>query len=788
MMMQRIEKMDKPKIKIGVRNLVEFILQRGDLVLEGFGTSQRLQEGTRIHRKLQKEEGEEYKPEVRLSCQREYDSFILVVDGIADGILQWEGDVTIDEIKTVTIPLSLIHEDFNHLHWAQAKCYAYMVGMEKGLDRIRVRLTYYNVDTEEKKAFCKAYSFSELEEFCRDLFDAYASWGDFLVCHQRERNRSMKEIQFPFPAYRRGQREMAAAVYLSIRDKRTLFAQAPTGTGKTISTLFPAVKAMGEGMGDRIFYLTAKTVARQVAEGAVSLMEEKGLVIKSITLTAKDKVCPYEDGKCNPEDCSRAQGHFDRVNDAVMDILMQETVMTRDVVEAYAEKHRVCPFEFSLDTAMWVDCIICDYNYVFDPRVSLKRFFEEGGDYLLLVDEAHNLVDRAREMFSAELSKRAFLDQRQKLKSTAPKAYRALMDINKYFIELRKSFEKKKDSRIIEPPEALYHLAAIFVEEWEGFLAQSRGQGVDDALMELYFNCLSFLTVYRLYDERYVTYAVREDSDVTLKLFCVDPSFLLRRTYSRGRATVFFSATLLPLKYFRDMLGGQEEDGAIRLPSPFDPGNLQVMAARVSTRYRDRERNYPLVARYIKGAVQQRTGNYFVFFPSYEYMGNVYSLYRETWPQDRVVIQESGMSEGEREDFLSIFTDDPDQTLVAFAVMGGIFSEGIDLTGDRLSGAIIVGVGLPQISMEREVIHGYFREKTGDGYPYAYMLPGMNRVLQAAGRVIRTEEDRGFILLLDDRFLHRRYLELFPREWAGYARVRTPEEVERTLQLFWHRD
>jgi len=467
---------------------------------------------------------------------------------------------------------------------------------------------------------------------------------------------------------------------------------------------------------------------------------------------------------------------------------MNETLMTRDLVEAYAEKHRVCPFEFSLDTALWVDCIICDYNYVFDPRVSLKRFFEEGGDYLLLVDEAHNLVERAREMFSAELSKKAFLEQRQKLKAMAPKVYKALMNINKYFIELRKSFEEKNDSRIIEPPEALYHLVAIFVGEWEAFLAQNKGHGADDALMELYFNCLSFLTVYRLCDERYVTYAVREDTNVTLKLFCVDPSYLLRKTYSKGRATVFFSATLLPLKYFQDMLGGQEEDGAIRLPSPFDPKNLQVMAARVSTRYRDRERNDSLVARYIKGAVQQKTGNYFVFFPSYEYMRNVYALYRETWPQDRVIIQESGMSEGEREDFLSIFTDGPDQTLIAFAVMGGIFSEGIDLAGDRLAGAIFGGVGLPQITIEREVIHGYFKEKMGDGYPYAYMFPGMNRVLQAAGRVIRTEEDKGFILLLDDRFLHRRYLDLFPREWAGYARVQSPEEVERVLKFFWHPD
>jgi DNA excision repair protein ERCC-2 len=777
---------EKPEIRISVRNLVEFLLRSGDIDMTvSGGSNAMLQEGSRIHRKLQNEAAENYQAEVRLSCETQFPEFVLVVDGIADGVIEEQNSITIDEIKSVSTPLDMVDENYNPLHWAQAKCYGWMLLKEKDLKHINIQITYCHVETEEIKTLEQAFDYNELEGFFRDLVEGYAAWARMSLNHKEERDGSIRQLSFPFPQYRKGQRELAAGVYLTIRDRKLLFAQAPTGTGKTISTLFPAVKAMGEGLGEKIFYLTAKTVTRQVAEQTIGIMAEKGLNLKSITLTAKDKVCLCAGADCNPSECAYARGHYDRVNEAVMDILVHETIMTRDTIIKYAEKHQVCPFEFGLDISLWVDCIICDYNYVFDPRAYLRRFFEYGGDYSLLIDEAHNLVERAREMYSVQLSKQDFLKQRKTLKEAAPKAYKELMLINKIFIELRKSFDKKYDTKTIELPGSLHSHVEKFVDAFDQFLANNRGVKIDDALMDLFFSCRTFLSVYKLYDERYVTYATREDSEVKLKLFCVDPSYLLRKACDKSRSAIFFSATLQPLSFYRDMLGGEETDRTMCLSSPFPLENLCLMAAgNVSTRYRDRPESYDSIARYIKAATKRR-GNYLVFFPSFEYMRNVYELYRNLWPDDYTIIQETHMDDNDREQFLEGFEDKPNQSMIAFAVMGGIFSEGIDLTGDRLSGAVVVGVGLPQISPERDIIARHFAKLNGLGFEYAYMYPGMNRVLQAAGRVIRTAQDRGFVLLIDDRFLHKRYLSLFPPQWQHYHKVYSPDTVSNILSQFW---
>jgi Rad3-related DNA helicase len=778
--------MDKPKVKISVRNLVEFLLRSGNIDQAVSGGNQLLQQGTQIHRRLQKQAGDKYQAEVRLSCDTEFDEFILTVDGIADGIIKTEQGTTIDEIKSITAPLDLVEEDYSPLHWAQAKCYGWMYMLQADIKTITIQLTYYQVDTDEIKRFNKTFSYESLQDFFTELVRQYSAWARMSLHHKTERDASIRELSFPFAQYRKGQRELAAGVYLTIRDKKLLFAQAPTGTGKTISTLFPAVKALGEGMGEKIFYLTAKTITRQVAEQAFRIMGDHGLVFKSITLTAKEKICLCDTSSCNPDECAYACGHFDRVNDAVMDILVNEKIITRDILAEYAQKHRVCPFEYGLDVSLWVDCIICDYNYVFDPRAYLRRFFEFGGDYTLLIDEAHNLVERARDMYSAELSKQAFLNSKKALKEAAPKAHKELIRINKLFIEMRKEFEKKYDTKTIDLPVELHACVEKFTEAFDQFLARHRQGRIDENLLDLFFSCRAFLAVYNLYDERYITYVTREDGEIRLKLFCIDPSWLLRKACSKGRSAVFFSGTLQPLPFYKDMLGGEESDRTMCLSSPFPLENLCLMASgSVSTRYKDREGSYEGIARYIKLASEQKTGNYLVFFPSFEYMRNVYELYRSFWPEDYTIIQESRMDDGERESFLQSFEQYPSQSMVAFAVMGGIFSEGIDLAGDRLSGAVVIGVGLPQLSAERDLIARYYAESKGQGFEYAYMYPGMNRVLQAAGRVIRTMEDRGFVLLLDDRFLHRRYLNLFPAEWQYYRKVYSPDAVSGILKNFW---
>lgn len=781
--------MDKPQIKISVRNLVEFLLRSGDIDSTGiYSGIQLLQQGTKIHRMLQKEAGDDYKAEVRLSHTIEFEDFSLTVNGIADGIITTENDIIIDEIKSISTPLELINEDKNTLHWAQAKCYAWIYIVESNLEvsNVAVRLTYYEVDSETVKQLQQTFHRDELRQFFDSLISQYAVWIRLSLSHELERNKSIKELDFPFAEYRKGQRQLAVAVYKAIRDKKLLFAQAPTGIGKTISTLFPAVKAIGESLGEKIFYLTAKTVTRQVAEDTIKIMMEYGLVFKSITLTAKEKICFCESATCEPSQCPYASGHYDRVNEAIMDILINENMLTRDVVEKYARKHQVCPFEYSLDISLWVDCIICDYNYAFDPRAYLRRFFDNSGDYIFLVDEAHNLVDRARDMYSAELSKKAFMKQRQALKQTLPKAYRQFTKINKLFIEMRKEIENKYETVVSEMPTDLYKHIEKFVDAFEAYLSKNRQTPVDDGLMELFFQCKAFMTIYSLYDDHYMTYITREDDEIKIKLFCVDPSSLLRSVYSKGRSAILFSATLQPLPFYKDILGGSDEDWAICLPSPFPQDNLCLMiAGNISTRYRDRQNSYEAIAQYIKKAINSKTGNYLVFFPSFEYMENVYEQYKTLWPNDNTIMQDSNMSDGEREAFLSCFEDNPNQSLVAFAVMGGIFSEGIDLTGERLSGAIIVSVGLPQLSPERDLIASYYNQTKRSGFEYAYMFPGMNKVLQAAGRVIRTENDRGFILLLDDRFLHSRYIKLFPMEWNKYIKVSLPEDVENILNKFW---
>jgi DNA excision repair protein ERCC-2 len=797
--------MDKrEEIKISVRNLVEFVLRSGDLDMRFMGTSRAL-EGTMVHQKLQKankksyaEEGREYISEAFLSHGFEYGGFHFLLEGRADGIIVSKEEVSkeqkccvitaavIDEIKTTARPLDIVDEDFNELHWAQAKCYAYIFALQNGLEGMSVQLTYYQIDSEEIKYFLKSFNLFELKEFFYALIDKYIIWAEQTRKWTERRDCSIREVTFPFNVYRKGQRELAVAVYRTIIEEKKIFVQAPTGIGKTISTIFPAVKAMAEGRTSKIFYLTAKTITRQVAEEAFARMRQRELEFKTITLTAKDKICFNKGSGCNPEQCEYARGHFDRVNDAIMDILQNEDDLARDKVEAYSRKYNICPFEFSLDLTIWVDCVICDYNYVFDPRVYLKRFFmDNGGDYTFLIDEAHNLVDRAREMFSAELSKRVFLDLKKIMQDKQPKIARALGKLNSYMLQLKKSCEESREHVQKNPPEEIYPLLRKFVKESEEWLTKNEKTEGHQELLELYFNALAFIRISEFYDERYVTY-VENNGDVKLKLFCLDPSYLLGEAVKRGKSAVFFSATLTPINYFKEILGGREEDYVLRLASPFDRGNLCLLIGdRVSTKYKDREKSYDEVAAYIRTVADRKKGNYLAFFPSYKYMTEVYTRFSENYPDLNIMIQGNSMSEEEREEFLQKFQADGGETLIGFAVLGGIFSEGIDLQGDRLVGAVIVGVGLPQICLERDIVKEYFQEKNKLGYEYSYMYPGMNKVLQAAGRVIRSEEDRGVVLLLDERFSSAVYQNIFPKEWFPNIKVKNRDEMSTEINLFW---
>ncbi|MFC5652260.1 helicase C-terminal domain-containing protein [Paenibacillus solisilvae] len=777
-------------IRLSVRALVEYAFRSGSIE-SGFRTTSSMTEGTRIHQAIQKQYEEHDQKEVYVSEEIAVHDLLFVIDGRCDGLLMDDGMLIIDEIKSTAGELAAITEHSHPVHWAQAKVYAYIIAKQQGLSRIKVQLTYVQTVSAEQKRFREEYTLEELERFVIQMVEAYAPYAAMIAQHEGLRDASIKKLPFPFAKYREGQRKLAGSVYKIIAGGGKLFAKAPTGIGKTISTIFPAVKAIGEGQLRRILYLTAKTITRTAAEEAYALLQSKGLHLHVVTLTAKEKVCFQEEVRCAKEHCEFADGYYDRINEALRDMLMQETLMTRTVIESYARKHRVCPFEFALDAAYAADAMICDYNYVFDPRVNLKRLFDDQKKQTaLLIDEAHNLVDRAREMYSGELNKADFLALQREYKGNNTALYQAAKAINDSFIALRKQIGDRYTQVVKELPEPLVQLLEAFAGAAERELLQPNA-AQSGALLDMYYRAQSFIRIAKLYDERYVTYTECTRNDVRTKLFCLDPSHLLQQMSKGYRSVIFFSATLSPLTYYMDMLGGgAESDYSVTIPSPFSSEQLDVFISPLSTRYQDRERTKEPIIRLLRDLTKRRPGNYLLFFPSYEYMNDAYERY-VTAAEDgsaNTILQGSSMTEEERESFLAAFVEEdfssseqeieggaqigeaPDKKAFAgFAVMGGIFSEGVDLVGGRLTGVVVVGVGLPQIGLERTIIKDYFDSVGKNGFDYAYLYPGMNKVLQAGGRLIRSENDRGSLLLIDDRYLQPQYNRLLPMEWKDYT-------------------
>ena len=771
-------------IRISVRNLVEFVLRSGDID-NSFMSMARALEGTLAHQKVQKSYGIEYRAEVSLKHKVEHGEFTILLEGRADGIFTYTDHIMIDEIKSTTRDLANIDEDYNPLHWAQAKCYAYIYAIQNNLENIDVQLTYFHLETEETKKFIKSFTFFQIEQYFFNLIDMYIQWASLTFYWGEIRDKTIKDLPFPFESYRQGQRELAVAAYTTIKEGKNLFAQAPTGIGKTMSTLYPSIKSIGEGITSKIFYLTAKTITREVPKASVELLIENGLRVKALIITAKDKICSNDVVKCNPRDCRAAKGHYDRVNDAIMDIFQNEDLMTRDIISSYALKHNVCPFEFALDVSLWSDLVICDYNYVFDPQVYLRRFFDvEGEDYVFLIDEAHNLVDRSREMFSAQIDKAHFLDIKDIFVDKYPQIYKAINKCNTLINKLKKDLEIEESYYQSSEITEFYYPFKKVIANMEPWLIEEKNHPEYDNVLEFYFNLSTFLKISDFYDEHYVTTFENNGRDLIIRLYCVDSSYLLSQALKRGRAAIFFSATLTPLDYHRTILGGDDEDYQMKLSSPFPKENLMLMINdNISTKYKDREATYIEVVENIEALIKSKAGNYFVFFPSYVYMKSIYEIMIERNSLLNIIIQEGSMSETEREEFLESFNGE--ENVIAFAVMGGIFSEGIDLTGEKLIGAAIVGVGLPQICFERDIIKEYFNKTIGQGFEYAYVYPGMNKVMQAAGRVIRSEKDRGAILLIDNRYATYRYRELFPNEWSHYKRVVKKLQMEELLINFW---
>lgn len=797
-------------IKLSVRNLVEFIMRSGDLSTSqtGLKDPDAMQEGTRIHQKLQRRMGKNYRPEVTLSGEipvsRDGIEFSITLEGRADGIFSDETGEVVDEIKGVYRDIRNMQEAVP-VHRAQALCYAYIYASQNHLEAMGIRMTYCHIPTENVRYFAEHLSFQEISDQFNEILQEYVKWAAWQIKWQETRNASLKELEFPFP-YREGQSKLVRGVYQSILRKKRLYIEAPTGVGKTISTVFPAVKSIGEGLTEKLFYLTAKTITRTVAENTFLLLEKNGAMLKCITLTAKEKICILEKPACNPITCERAKGHFDRINDAVFDVLTHETVITRDTVLEYAGKHMVCPFEMSLDISTWCDAIIGDYNYVFDPIASLKRFFAVGkeNDFVFLIDEAHNLVDRAREMYSATLAKEDFIAMKKLARPSSRKAANALEACNRILLALKRECDTLKKYHAIEIEDFILRLMRLCTILEEFFQEDEHNADYlvpmppaqKEQLLNFYFEAREFQNIYELLDNHYVIYSdFSDDGDFRLHLQCMDPSVNLDYCLKKGRCSVFFSATLLPIHYYREQLAGREEDYAIYAPSPFSPEKRLLMIGRdVSTKYTRRSpAMYKKIAQYIITFAQGRLGNYLVFFPSYRIMEEIrqylleqeFILEDETLPGHMTLYsQATAMTEEAREEFLSHFKNTPEYTSIGLCVMGGIFSEGIDLKGSRLIGAVIVGTGLPMVCTINELFKEYFDKTKNKGFLYAYQYPGMNKVMQAAGRVIRTTEDIGAVLLLDDRFLLDSYQSLFPREWFPYDVV-SLKAMPEYLARFW---
>ena len=841
------------ELHTSVRNLVEFILHGGDIDnRSGRMITDAMMEGSKIHRKIQRSMGEDYQAEVPLALTIEAEEYMLVIEGRADGIAYGEFPnqnsekeaytqdtfldrtgkseemVYIDEIKGVYRNVATMEAPV-YVHKAQAMCYAYIYALQNHLDQIGVQMTYCNLDTEDVKLFQEVFAWDALADWFGNLIAEYRKWADWQIMWRRKRQESIQNLEFPYP-YREGQRKLVGDVYRTIRRGKNLFLQAPTGVGKTISTIFPAVKAVGEELADRIFYLTAKTITATVAKETFGLLREQGYQAKIIQLTAKEKLClcgntaieqeaadqdhPYPDFpqiklECNPQNCPYAKGHFDRVNDAVFELLQASDLFTREEILAQARKHRVCPFELSLDVATWCDNILCDYNYVFDPNVYLKRFFQDSSKekYLFLVDEAHNLVDRSREMYSATLYKEDILAVKKIMKPHNQAIARTLDKCNKAMLDFKRECENYS---VCESVGVLTFYLMRLVSQMEEFFEKPREFPDKKTVLDFYFELRNFVNIYDLVDENYVIYdEMQEDGRFMIKLFCVDPSKNLQKCIDKSVSTIFFSATLLPINYYKRLLSTKEDNYAIYAQSTFDETQRLLAFGRdVSTKYTRRgPAEYEKIARYIRAAIRSKKGNYMVFFPSYKMMQDVYDVFvrveRESDTRNGVavsdepniaeesleesltiIMQHSNMNEAEREEFLQAFEQEDGGTLVAFCVMGGIFGEGIDLKNDRLIGAVIVGTGLPQISNEREILKQYYDKQGLSGFDYAFRYPGINKVLQAAGRVIRTQEDRGIIVLLDERFLQSDYNALYPREWKNRI-VGNVETVDAEICKFW---
>ena len=760
--------MDGP-MRVSVRNLVEFYIHGEDICPTS--STQDMTAGMKSHKARQGLLAEGWQAEVPLSLTVEAEGIAFLVSGRMDAY--FDADIPVIEEMKLSYSTGTPPRAAYPAHRAQAAVYGHMVCTETGKTAAQICVVYVSEIGEQRAVFEETLTADELHSEFQALLSALAHWESTQQKHRAKRDESLARLPFPFAAYRPGQREMAVQVFTAIRSKKRLFASMPTGTGKSAAVLYPTLKALGQGLTGQVYYLTARTTARQAALQALSLMRDKGMHARSLTLNAKEKQCPGPH-RCHPDFCERAKGHFVRQPQALEE-MMQTTDWNAQAVTDMADKYSLCPFEFALALCEIADVVICDYNYVFDPLVRIKRIFEWRSDLTLLVDESHNLASRVREMLSGlsdgeELRKfRAALGRVSGRKSPLYKALTGVLQVQRG-IEMP---DGQDETELATLPEGLLPAMEQLLEALtESFDAPPAGEA-GETLGDLFRMAISFLAASDRGLDNYALLCRRRGKERAVRLLCLSVAEHLAETTKRLSGTVYFSATLSPLSKMRKLLGGGDEDACFALPSPFPPENLLVLRHRVDTRYALRGETAPAAAEAILRAFAAKPGKYIAFFPSYAYLRLVAQALTALDPALPVLTQQSGMADSDRDAFLARFTLDH-EPLLGLAVLGGVFAEGIDLPGERLLGVMVVGTGLPMICPEQEALRRYYADTLGDGFAYAYRYPGMHKVLQAAGRVIRSETDRGVVLLIDKRYYGHEVLSLCPPHWQ-FGQADLPE-------------
>ena len=772
--------------KVSVRELVAFVHNEESIDTRKQSNHTAL-EGSKIHRKLQQSMDENYQSEVSLKTVYQGKQFDIQLEGRCDGIWQKGNQIIIDEIKTGELTFEQLEDATIQLFLAQAKIYAYIYAMQEQLEEVVVMVRYFCTQDEKIDEYKNTCSFDELNSYFQETMKEYEKWLIFLDKYRQNRQKKLQALQFPYNKYRKGQRELSIAVYRTLSQEKCLFMEAPTGTGKTLSTLFPALKAMGEYNQGRIFYLTAKTITRQVALDTMKLFDDQQSELKTIEISAKEKICFMNECKCNPDYCPFAKNYYQKQKLAIWDLLNNGYFYSREQISEVAKKYECCPFELSLDLSLYSDVIVCDYNYLFDPQVYLKRFFElEETDSYFLVDEGHNLISRAREMYSKALSLQLIKDFKKLLPKHHRKHHKILQQFIEYCEESRKLLKDQDYLFQKERPDKLIDLGYRWSEYFRDFLLELKDE-IPTWLQNLYFDLMSFLKISEYYDDHFTFLVELVNHELQFKIFCLDPAHFIKQKLDFGKGSVLFSATLSPVQYYQNLLVGHTDDLTFRQSSPFNQNQFQVLVADyLPMTYKYRSQVVDSLCELIKKATDIKAGNYFCFFPSFSYMEEVYQRYIQLYPEAEVLIQSRELKDVEKEAFLANFQAQNEQVVLGFCVLGGVFSEGIDLKKNRLIGSIIVSVGLPQISKEQEELKKYFDEKNQQGFYYIYQLPGFNKIMQAAGRVIRTEEDRGVILLIDQRFGRKDYMQLYPAHWSKGVVVHDLNSMLNQLKQFWH--